>query len=77
MNVAHETDTMMHKHVDLSIKEIDADKREIKFIASQELNDRDGDLIVVDGIDLSDFRTPRRLPLYGCRRGVRRAQVGG
>ncbi len=56
MNLTHESDIMVRKHFDAAIKQVDADRREIRFVASQELTDRDGDLIVVDGIDLTDFR---------------------
>jgi len=48
--------TVVHKHLDVAVKQVDADRRRIKFIASQEVTDRDGDIILVDGIDVSDYR---------------------
>ena len=47
--------TFRQKHVDAAIKQVDADRRHITFVASQEIVDRDGDVILVDGIDTARF----------------------
>ena len=43
------------KHVDVAIKQVDAERRHIVFVASQEIVDRDDDVILVDGIDTTEF----------------------
>jgi HK97 family phage prohead protease len=44
------------KHTHVAIKTVDEDRRRFKFVASQQRVDRDGDVILVDGIDLSEYQ---------------------
>ena len=51
--------SVTRKHLDLAIKRVDAKRRRIRFVASQEAVDRDNDVILVAGIDTaSSRRTP-------------------
>ena len=49
------------KHLESAIKAIDPARRHMTVIASIEQPDRDSELILIDGIDLSDFR---RNPIF-------------
>ena len=56
MSVAIRNDTeLVYKDLDLAVKQVDPEKRRIKFVASQQLIDRDEDVIVVAGVDIADF----------------------
>lgn len=44
------------KPVDIEIKEVDDDKREIVMVGSKEVLDRDGDVVKIEGIDLKNFK---------------------
>ena len=48
-------DEISRKHLDAAVKQVDSERRRIRFVASQELTDRDGDVVVARGIDLTDF----------------------
>ena len=46
----------VNKHVHCMVKAVDRQQRQIEFVASRQEIDRDGDVIVTDGIDVSNYR---------------------
>ena len=59
------SDVMVRKRLNVESKVVDDDDRVIEFISSTEnVRDRDGDIIAVDGWDLSNFRK-NPLVLFG------------
>ena len=46
----------MLKTFDIDIKEVDDSKREMTVVGSKQINDRDNDVISIDGMDLKNFR---------------------
>lgn len=48
--------TTLHKHFHPAIKQVDRAKREIRFVASRQEVDRDGEVILTGGIDTANYR---------------------
>lgn len=56
MNSPCDTETIIHKHLDLAVKRVDASARSIEFIATHQRLDADSQVVLVDGIDLRRYR---------------------
>ncbi len=50
---AYETTTRKHLHA--VVKQVDRQKRQIEFIASHEQVDREGELVLISGMDRSEY----------------------
>lgn len=48
--------TKLHKHFHGGVKQVDRAKREIRFVASRQEVDRDGEVILTQGISTANFR---------------------
>lgn len=48
--------TKLHKHFHGGVKQVDRARREIRFVASRQEVDRDGEVIIVKGISTANYR---------------------
>ncbi len=55
MNLACEPETIIYKYFDLGLKQVDTARREVEFIATHQVPDGEGQVVLTHGVDLRRY----------------------